>query len=349
MKPEYVQRTFAVLQVVALLSGTAAMAQVGHDVPACLERYGRPMAGQIGTNGYGTLHFATKDLGIEIEFVSGRAQRVLYQAACLDTQTVNRLLEQNADSANWAPWVPPGLGQSEDESRKWIRSDEEAMAELTDAGLTIVGSGWYRHLASSPLPASTTVLPSEGKIVSAAAMRSPVEKDNFVGLWRSDSPGSATVVLQARSEGHGRWIVMGAHYRHEKEVGWLRHAAEGETTYVVHDKAGNTHDGDPVTIGTFRVVSDAEMHFHPNTAVMGSQAHFHGWGIAPEMKFHRIASMPRWKPAAPGVLPSKGDSRKDAIRILGKPTGTMRSGGSEVLVYPWGNVWIVNGVVTGID
>jgi len=67
------------------------------------------------------------------------------------------------------------------------------------------------------------------------------------------------------------------------------------------------------------------------------------------MTFRRIASMPRWRPAAPGDLPSKGDSREDVIRVLGKPSGIMQSGGREVLVYPWGNVWIVDGVVAGVE
>jgi len=349
MKQRDARKMLAVLAVAALLSGAAARAQVGQDAPTCLKRWGQPTSGQIGTNGYGTLHFAVEGIGIEVEFVSGRAQRVSYQAASLDTEAVNRLLGQNADAANWAPWITPGLGQSGDQPRKWIRSDEGAMADLTDAGLTIVGSGWYRHLASPPPPASTNVPPAEGEAVPAETVTPPPEKDKFVGLWRSDSPDSATIVLQARSEGDGRWIVMGIHYRDEKEVGWLRQTTEGETAYVLHDKAGNTRDGGPATIGTFHVVSDEEMRFHAGESVTGSPARYRGWGIAPEMRFGRIASMPRWKPAAPGDLPSKGDSREEAIRVLGKPSGIMQSGGREVLVYPWGNVWIVDGVVAGVE
>ena len=349
MKRRPVQMVLAVLPLAALLSGSGAMAQVGQDAPTLLQRWGQPKSGQVGTNGYGTLHFAAEDLGVEIEFVAGRAQRVSYRSASLDTEAVNRLLGQNANGANWAPWVTPGLGQSENQPRKWMRSDDGAMAELAGDGLTVVGSEWYRHLASPPPPGSTNVAPAEVEALPAETAPPPPEKEKFVGLWQSEGPNSATIVLRARSEGDGLWIVMGTHYREEKEVGWTRQATEGETAYVIHDRSGSAHDGGTVAIGTFRVASDDELRFHASAEVTGSPAHFRGWGIRAEMAFRRIASMPRWKPAAPGDLPSKGDSREKAIRVLGKPTGTMQSGEREVLVYPWGNVWVVEGVVTGVE
>ena len=66
-------------------------------------------------------------------------------------------------------------------------------------------------------------------------------------------------------------------------------------------------------------------------------------------QFDRIAEMPPWKPRAPAKLPVKGDSKEAAVQLLGKPTGTMSLAGREVLVYPWGNIWIANGVVFSID
>jgi len=51
----------------------------------------------------------------------------------------------------------------------------------------------------------------------------------------------------------------------------------------------------------------------------------------------------------PARLPSRGDSRRDAINILGPPTGTIMGGSKEILVYPWGNVWLTDGSVTFIE
>jgi hypothetical protein len=47
----------------------------------------------------------------------------------------------------------------------------------------------------------------------------------------------------------------------------------------------------------------------------------------------------------PARLPSRGASRRETIDILGSPSGTITSGSREVLVYPWGKVWLTNGSV----
>jgi len=57
---------------------------------------------------------------------------------------------------------------------------------------------------------------------------------------------------------------------------------------------------------------------------------------------------PAPKPTAPGKMPSLGDLKEDALSLLGEPSGTMESGGKEILVYGWGSVWIDKGLVCEI-
>jgi len=63
----------------------------------------------------------------------------------------------------------------------------------------------------------------------------------------------------------------------------------------------------------------------------------------------RGAAVPRARARPPSEIPAKGDTKAEVLRLLGRPTGTMSSGGREVLMYVWGNIWIVNGVVTVVE
>ncbi len=70
-----------------------------------------------------------------------------------------------------------------------------------------------------------------------------------------------------------------------------------------------------------------------------------------------LAEQPPAAPAAiaepkaprPDVLPSKGDSRDMAIRILGLPPGSLRNGNREILSYAWGYVCMMDGKVVSIE
>jgi pyruvate/2-oxoglutarate dehydrogenase complex dihydrolipoamide acyltransferase (E2) component len=55
------------------------------------------------------------------------------------------------------------------------------------------------------------------------------------------------------------------------------------------------------------------------------------------------------KPAAPAALPAVGDAKMDVVRLLGTPAGRMSLGDREAMVYPWGNVWLRDGAVIGVE
>lgn len=59
--------------------------------------------------------------------------------------------------------------------------------------------------------------------------------------------------------------------------------------------------------------------------------------------------VPAPRPKAPDRLPAKGDTRDDVLRLLNEPDGKMVMRGVEIMVYPWGLVWIRNGKVVSVE
>jgi hypothetical protein len=57
----------------------------------------------------------------------------------------------------------------------------------------------------------------------------------------------------------------------------------------------------------------------------------------------------RSTPARPAQLPEVGATMAQAEVILGPPNGIMDTGGKQVMIYAWGNVWIAEGKVESID
>lgn len=51
----------------------------------------------------------------------------------------------------------------------------------------------------------------------------------------------------------------------------------------------------------------------------------------------------------PDSLPAPGDSRSQAIALLGSPSGSMMANGKEILIYRWGRVCIRNNKVYSIN
>jgi hypothetical protein len=332
-----------------LLMVSGAQAQIGHKPVECRERWGKPVAGHVETNGYGTLRFAAGDISITIDFVSGTAQRVICRKALLNDADIGRLLTANADEAQWQTWITPGRKPVEGDPRRWIRSDERGMAKLVPGMLTIQGRGWARHVADSlsgpkvkkqPVAVSGRVPPP--KKVSPAS----TAPEAILGLWRSDDSVSPTVVLRVRPKGEATWIVLGKRERQEQQIRWTELAGEGRPFYTLSNPS-STAGAPPKAIASGQLASRNQIRIHPVDAsvLTGLQ----DVSADSPMAFKRIASMPLWKPAAPAVLPAKGDSRKKAVRLLGKPKGTMLSNSREGLVYSWGYVWITNGVVAGIE
>jgi len=336
--------------IAAVCCAVPVHAQIGLSPEACVKQWGAPASGQVNTNGYGTLRFIEGSLAVEVELVAGRAQRAAYRASAWDDKTISRVLAMNSDGQEWNPYVQPGQGAGNGGRRMWSRGEDSAMAELAEGVLTVIGAGWYRHLAEPP-PATTTNAPAtSGAEVVANAIPLPPPREPIVGAWRFDENGRPTVVLHVTDDGELSWIVLGETERRVLDVTWKRDNGVATPTYTLTSRRTDTATKDqPRPVGRLEMLSTNRLEWRQGTGVGMERDVLVWWAMKNGMSFERTDAITRWKPKAPAALPANGDTREDAVRLLGKPTGTMSTGGREVLVYPWGNVWIANGVVVGSE
>lgn len=256
------------LAAALLASPSAALAQVGGERIACETTWGAATGGSLDRLGYGTLHFREADLVVAIDFVQGTAQRIVYRNPSLDETAIVRLLQKNSDGIGWDRLVVPGRQATrpdEPVDLRWMRTDEMALAQFSPGVLTILGAGWYQHVANPPPPP-----PPEG-----------------------EAPGEAPEASEAPAE------------------------AAGTIDAPIKEPPAEPPEEITPTTTYYQDTTDRRP---------------------------ARAAAPR-----PDHLPAKGDRREVAVRILGQPTGRMMSGGREVMVYPWGKVWLADGMVLRVE
>jgi len=292
---------------------------------------------------------------IELEFVSGKALRAAYRGATLDEKAVQSILTDNGEGAEWHLFERPGQTAEENGNREWTRSEDAFMAKLDNGSLVIVGSGWYRHLADPPRaetasgPAGAMSEPAENSETTATnAVPKPPHQDELVGFWRSRGSEHAAVALHVRENGDLSWIVFGDKERSTLNMRWKREDAAGETTCTLLQEPGESASK-PRVMGRLAPESSGLLYWRAEGDDAKEPSVGARWGMKNRIVFERAASVPAWKAKAPAILPAKGDPKDEALRLLGKPAGTMTSGGREVLVYEWGNVWIANGAVFSVE
>jgi hypothetical protein len=338
------------LPLICVFLAVCARAQIGRIPAECSMQWGAPVSGQVNTNGYGTLRFTAEGLTIEIEFVGGRAQRAAYRASAWDDKAIARVLGMNSDGQEWNHYVQPGQGAGDEDRCAWSRGEDSAMAELADNGLTVTGSGWYRHLAEPPPPEMASGLAESDAASVTNAVPLPPPREPIAGIWRFDENGRPRVALHVADNGELSWIVLGETERRVLDLTWKREAGVEKPTYTLTSRHADTATKDqPRPVGQLEITSTNRLEWRQGTGPGMKRDVPVWWAMKNGMSFERRDAIPRWKPRAPAALPAKGDAREDAVRLLGKPTGTMSAGGREVLVYPWGNVWIANGVVVGTE
>jgi len=340
--------TMRAVVVAMWLLTMGAHAQISRDPAAFGRQWGPPVSGAVDTNGLGALSYASEAISIEGSFVAGICQRVVYRSAALDTGTISRLLKMNSDDAQWDELRLPGRRRAEGVSEEWMRSDESAMATLSPGALTLLGTGWHRHLAERSLESSTNAPPvSLAHIPKTPAAVPPSSPEGISGLWMNEASGLPLVVLRIREDGALAWIVLADTGRYEWSARLTQDVDDNRDVFILSEDEG-TSEVRPRTIGTaVRESSDMLRIRAADTGPLARSARWQ-WNDTTEVLFERIHAMPQWKPAPPAGLPSKGDSKADVLKALGAPSGSMTSGGRDVLVYPWGNVWIVDGKVVRV-
>jgi hypothetical protein len=336
--------------LLAALVAAPVRGQIGRPPADFQASWGAPHSELVNSNGYGTLRFGAGNLEIEAEFVAGVAQRAVYRAPALGASAIQRILDANRDGADWQIYQRPGSGSEDDGRRTWSRGEDSAMAELAEGVLTIVGSGWYRHLAEPPPAAVTNGIEPNRAAAPAAEVPAPPPPDGILGFWQTTDSEQPTVALHARENGALSWVALGQTGRRVLNARWERQSTGDKPTYALTQAREHTGTKPQVrTIGCLEWASPTQLIWRAGgTATEGDAPGTRGDTKAARL-FKRVARMPQWKPQAPAVLPATGDSTEAALRLLGNPTGTVSTGGREILLYPWGAVWTSNGVVVATE
>ena len=192
----------ATVVVVALLVATATRAQIGRDRTGCLQVWGEPVAGQVVSNGIGTLTFTSEDCAVELGFVDGIVRHAVYRKPSMDQKEVDHLLNINSENGEWTPWTPPGRRAEKDKVSQWMRSDEMAMATLARGVLTVVGGEWNQRLSMPPAepPAAQPTGSHQGAKAETQAFSAP---DDIAGFWearRPDAPTGCVASAEGRND-----------------------------------------------------------------------------------------------------------------------------------------------------
>jgi hypothetical protein len=125
--------------------------------------------------------------------------------------------------------------------------------------------------------------------------------------------------------------------------GWYQHLVEHGTALSTNTPVAGSEDRVPEVISTNRMSRQGEETSAVSRAMTGESGH------VSRPVFDRIPDPPRWIPPRPSVLPTQGESLQNVLLMLGQPNGTLSSGKRKVLLYSWGKVWIVNGVVEDLE
>jgi len=322
-------------------------ARIGESYEGCERLWGIPVEGETGSASTGRSVFSLGGVLLEICFVDGIAQKVTVDGAVMNDQAeIQKTLTQLGGGEMWHPHIIPGLRvkpPTETVTRRWMRADEAAMAEWAPGGrLTVIGARWHQHLAEPRQKESTKPDLSPTLPLSIPPAKAPVE---VKGFWRADSGEHAFVVLQVDADGALSWVRYGGQERNTKEMRW---------------RPGNGKEGTDIWVyeGDVEVVGD------PIGKLALKDSGFLAWQITDDsvraeeldpslrlmhgMEFKRLTELPTWQPLPPDILPVLGDSRAQALQLLGEPDGRIASGTKEVLLYAWGRVHLMNGRVESV-
>ena len=157
---------------------TGAWAQLGGSVGDCERMWGRAAVTASNESGQiQTLYFSNATVQVEVMFVGGRAQRLVYARPPLAVEDIQSVLRDNGEGQGWTVWVPAGRSEDPGMPHHWQRSDEMAMAELSDTAMTVLGAEWNRaqQQAAEAVAGGTPADPKKDGVGEASTSRPLVE------------------------------------------------------------------------------------------------------------------------------------------------------------------------------
>jgi len=331
------------------LNGSALLhAQVGKGMETFVTVWGPPVEADSTNPTNRRVCFRKGNTTVEAFFMEGVAKRITYGGNPEREEWISTLLQLNSDGLEWHPWNPPkAQSMSENPRKRWTRADEEAMAELIERGLCIMGVGWNSELlVPTEKETETNDIKGPGEpeqSPSAEESLRPTHADPLPpqGFWlriRDSSKGSLQQSLQISKEG---LIIWRDHTpenpRMFKTTAIFIPSSDDQSKWMVRTIQGHL-------VGTLRVTSEGFLQFEPAQQV-GDDPQPDGFLREPSL--FQMAGCQKADGEEGGSL--RDLPRTEVLQRYGSPMGTMRSGAQEVFLYPWGNVFFRNGKVEKIE
>ncbi len=329
---------------VLLLAAAPGRAQVGLDAAACRARWGQPVV--VREAGAAThLTFRAGELSIDCELEGDSVRRIAYRQLGLDADTLNSLLELNADGQSWHAWQAPGRAAPANGPRKWLRQDEMAFATCAGDLLTVLAG----ERESPPEPPARGATTNRVATVIAGATNSTPAKvlAAWPGYWLSRREAGPPVVLELRADGTLQWTEMGSQRRRTFDALWRREGEQRVALFAARERM--PEDLEALRLGVIERADDGQVVFTRAEEGESARRLAADWLSEESVPLARVEAIPEWKPGAPAELPPLGASKAAVLRQLGEPTGVLAARGREILVYPWGRVWLDKGVVSSIE
>lgn len=327
----------SIIILCALLFAGSSKALLDHNYSDSVKTWGPPVKGTLDETGNGVVDFRCDGLPVSIAFVAFQAQRMTCSLpGTLTQKEMEKVLKTLGGGEHWYEFVAPGRGEIKTDLRRWLRNDDQAMAEWRDNVLNIVGSTREAPPEGDKLPPQVELPkpPTEEQITLATRQ--------IEGLWRTDLEEHSFMVLNFNTNGTVQLCAFGSYARHVKDFNWQTIDPRAFHFAInVPVKNSDTQNGiQPV--GMAKIEQDSLKWKNAETLPSDLKDF-----LTPlkNTSFVKISSMPPWKPQPPANLPSKGTLKADALKILGEPNGKAGSGITEIFVYDWGKVMFKKGVV----
>lgn len=320
-------------------SGTVN-ARVGLSGAEFKRVYGKPLT--WGESAPGTVVATFRKDGIDVAagIVEGVVRRITYRQAGMQTATVESLLASNRQGRRWHVWSVPGRRRGPSDTRSWMRSDEMVMAHADKGSLTVVSADWNRRFVARKVPRgpAKTAPPVKAK----TAVPSP-GAPSVTGYWVSRARSGEAIGLHFKRAGKLSWVVYGEDERQEFRMAYRDEPCADGTRDILMRAETTSKTPGGATLGRFRFRNGNTLVCHPHLPKNGARSMLADWCGNGELVFERRAALPRWAPQAPSCLPVAGDTREEALKLIGLPLGIVRAGQKETMQYAWGSLQFLGG------
>ena len=322
----------ATLALLLLLSAHPAQARIGVRASQLERELGAAQRmAQQGDAEYRAYRW--EGLNVEVWLSEGYTRQLTYQGTQIDFPYANSILALHAGDSLWTAPSDHPQNQTGGPPRFWLRQDQRAEAELSTGRLLVREPGWVPPVLQ---PGALQDVPAIADTPEQAAARV-----SWPPVWVSHARSDVTIYLNILDNGTIRWVEHSHTARNARDGRWQ----PGEATHVrtarfpvAPASGGDTSGGD--------AQADVEATLH----LEGAQTlRFSSTALPSAIHFQQTESIPRWRALAPAYVPQPGESRESVLQRHGRPSGQMRSGAREKLVYPWGRVVIKDNQVIATE